>query len=191
MTFDRLFLLLIVFSLIACNRPQGISDTVLNLSEESIAPFKDAIGQFDRKAANFPPLPTSGSLKIETVDHENWHMEYPPPPYDVMLHFTDNAQGFRYTYCTVAFRKVTGKLVWIGEQHLFHGPKEYQTDDVMVHESVTITRGAEQIAFAGTDLAGTDIQYSGSISRELTPGDANRILTDWGYLSPDPAVPPK
>ncbi|HWQ90911.1 MAG TPA: hypothetical protein VN673_04515 [Clostridia bacterium] len=151
-------------------------------------PFEPAIRRFDRAEAGFPALPTNGSVKIETIDRQNWNREYSPPHYDVMLHFVEDPPGFRYSYCTVAFRKSADGLRWIGEQDSFHGPLQYEADGVMVHETVTITRETEQMAFVGTNISGTVITYQGPDPRlksglfaGLGPADIGPMLREWGY----------
>ena len=182
MSTARFFLILVTMILIGCGQPQDRNERVVKLSQDALTPFEVALRQFDRGQAGFPQLPTNGTLKIETVNRENWSREYPPPRYDVMLHFVQDSPGFHYTYCTVAFRRSGGRLTWIGEQHSFHGPTLYEADGVMVHEAVTITRETERIAFVVTNSAGTIFRYSGPNPRDLAAGDIVPILTEWGYL---------
>jgi hypothetical protein len=167
--------------LIGCGQPEDRASELLKLSTDSLAPFAEALGQFDRNRAGFPRLPTNGTLKIETVNRQEWSREYPPPPYDVMLHFIEDPPGFQYAYCTVEFKMIDGRLRWIGEQHSYHGPTPYEADDVIVQEAVTITRDTVQIAVVGTNLAVTVFRYSGPNPRDLTSNDVVSILTQWGY----------
>ena len=179
-----LLLILVMVSLVGCDQTRNTSEQVQEISEASLAPFKDVILQYDRNQAGFPPLPTRGTLKIETINRENWRQDYPPPRYDVMLHFIDDSPDFHYTYCTVAFKKRDGRLTWIGEQHSFHGPLKYIADESTVNESVTITYETEQIAMVGTNMVGPLYQYSGPHSRDLAATEIAPMLTGWGYLPP-------
>jgi hypothetical protein len=187
----RFLLFFAMVGLLGCGRPQvpqATTEQITDVSGDAMRPFGAAIRQFDRAEAGFPALPTNGTVKIETVDRQNWNREYAPPNYDVMLHFIEDPPGFRYSYSTVAFRKSAGGLRWIGEQHSFHGPLEYKTDGVMVHESVTLTRETEQLAFRGTNISGTLITYEGPDPRlksglfsGLRPTDIGPVLREWGY----------
>jgi hypothetical protein len=181
MSTARFLLFFLIMSLVGCERSQSTKEAITNISGVAMRPFEPALRQFDRAEAGFPPLPTNGTVKIETVDRQNWNREYPPPQYDVMLHFVEDPPGFRYSYCTVGFRKGAGGLGWIGEQDSFYGPQEYESDGVMVHEAVTITRETEQIAFIGTNISGTVFRYSGPVPRNLERSDADRMLIQWGY----------
>jgi hypothetical protein len=182
MSTARFLLLLVTTILIGCDQSQDRNEPVVKLSQDTLAPFEEALRQFDRGQAGFPPLPTNGTLKIETVNRENWNREYPPPRYDVMLHFVEDPPGFQYSYCTVAFKKTGDRLAWIGEQHSFHGPRQYEADGVMVPEALTLTRETEQIAFVGTNVTGTIVRYSGPVSRDLAVTDIVSILAEWSYF---------
>jgi hypothetical protein len=189
MSTARFLLFFLTMSLVGCERPQGTKEAITNVSGEAMRPFEAAMRPFGRAEAGFPPLPTNGTVKIETVDRQNWNREYPPPNYDVMLHFAEDPPGFRYSYCTVEFRKGADGLRWIGEQDSFHGPLLYESDGVMVREAVTIRRETEQIAYVGTSVSGTVITYQGPDPRlksglfaGLGPVDIGPVLREWGYV---------
>jgi len=148
--------------------------------------------EVDREKMGFTVLPTTGSVKVETILRTTWAKEYPPPVYDVMLHFYDRSGGTSYKHQarTVALKKVEGRLVWISEQLSFYGPKQYTTSDGTFNESITITSEKEQVVIQGMDLKGTSIMYSGPDSRlaiqnqhadNLTIDQITPILKEWGY----------
>ncbi len=164
--------------------PPGITQQVVAVSDTVLARYQ-AIFEVDRRAMGFPPLPTKGMVKIETVDRANWGYEYPPPTYDVMLHFYDIVDGESYPYVarTVALKRTTEGLKWVHEQIVYHGPRRYTTVDGTFNEQITLTCEKEQVAVIGTALTGTAVSYSGNDTRlaGLTIAQVGPILREWGY----------
>jgi hypothetical protein len=150
----------------------------------------EVIYGIERDKMGFPALPTSGSVKVERIHRDTWAMEYPPPNYDVMLHFYDQREGHYRQATTVGLKKKEGRLIWIGEQHTLKGPKTYTTVDGTFNEQITITFETEQMAYVGTTLTGTAVTYSGPDGRlagksqhadNLTITQVAPILREWGY----------
>ena len=183
------YLLALAF-IVGCGRADR-SQRRVRITPQSLAPYADALA-YPRAKYGFTPLPTNGWMKVESIDRENWSASYPPPVYDVMLHFYDGSAGAGYKYQarTVGLKKVEGRLVWIGEQQLFHGPKTYTTVDGTFNEQITITFETEQMAYVGTTLTGTAVTYSGPNARlagkrqhadNLTINQVGPFLREWGY----------
>ncbi len=171
--------------------PEGYTDQVVDVSDEAMAPYQAALA-VDRRAMGFPPLPTNGKVKIVLIDKANWGYEYPPPAYDVMLHFYEitNRGSYPYVYRAVALKMDTKGFKWIHEQIVFGGPKRYTTVDGTFNERITLTCEKEQVAFIGTALEGTAVSYSGNDNRladrtlhtdNLSIGQVAPILREWGY----------
>jgi hypothetical protein len=169
----------------------GFEQEIVASSDKALIPYQTAIA-VDRQEMGFPPLSTDCDIKIETVDRDNWDYEYPPPAYDVMLHFYEitNQGDFHYIYRTVALKMTADGYKWIGEQICYHGPNTYTTIDGTFNEQIAITSENEQIAFIGRNLEGTAISYSGNDSRlpstgnhaqNLSIAQITPILQEWGY----------
>jgi hypothetical protein len=150
----------------------------------------ETIYEFDRNSIGFPPLPTNGTVRVETVYRETWSMEYPPPNYDVIFNFDDDPVGYRRTARSVALKQSGTNYQWVHEQMTFYGPKTYTTIDGTFNEHVVITCEKEQVAYHGTVLQGTAVSYSGNDPRlsggglhtyNLTIPQVAPILLSWGY----------
>ena len=120
--------------------PEGRTTQIVEVSDEAMAPYQAALA-VDRRAMGFPPLPTNGKVEIDIIDKANWGYEYPPPTYDVMLHFYEitNRGSYPYVYRTVTLKVDTEGLKWIHEQIVFGGPKRYTTVDGTFNEHIAIT----------------------------------------------------
>ncbi len=167
--------------------PEGRTTQVVEVSDEALAPYQAALA-VDRQAMGFPPLPTNGKVEIDIIDKANWGYKYPPPAYDVMLHFdqaTDH-ESCPSVHRVVALKMDTEGLKWIHEQIVFHGPKQFTTVDGTFNEYIAITCEKEQIAFIGKALEGTNISYTGNDTRladkeYLSILQIAPILREWGY----------
>jgi hypothetical protein len=173
----------------APSSPPGFKEQMLPLSSDTLKPYP-ALFSVERPKMGFPPLPTNGSVRVLTVDRKNWKLEYPPPNYDVTLQFHEGSSFYPYSSRTVALKGTKGNYKWVAEQLMFHGPKRYTADDQLVNEAITITREVEQIAYQGTNIAGTLITYSGPDKRlapnadraeVLSVSQIGPILREWGY----------
>ena len=78
----------------------------------------------------------------------------------------------------------------VSEQLTFNGPRQYQVDGTMIHETISILRETEQVAIIGTNIAGTLITYRGPDKRfgnakneasGLKTADIGPVLREWGY----------
>ena len=172
------------------SRPAGRTDQVVQVTDQILAPYQKALA-VDRRTLGFPPLPTNGMVKIDIVDRAHWGYEYPPPNYDVMLHFYENTDRFYPNVSHgVALKRSAEGLKWVHESMLFYGPKRYTTVDGAFNEYISIVCETEQVSFIGTNLQGTAISYSGPDSRlvdqgqfahNLTIAQVAPILREWGY----------
>lgn len=187
-------LLLVTIALVSCSK-RGSKVQYINISKESMSPYQ-SIYQVNRKAMGFPPLPSQGTVKVETVDRKNWEREYNPPNYDVMLHFYDTDDNtYKYTSRTIGLKKKNGILQWISEQMVFTGPKKYISDEgFSSQEQIVLRCEAEQVAVIGREVKGTEVLYTGSDKRligeedwtidggDLSLEDVIPVLREWGYV---------
>jgi hypothetical protein len=125
----------------------------------------------------FPPLPTNGTVRILTVDRKNWKLEYPPPNYDVSFQFCEGSTFYPYSSRFVALKHGDGELKWVSEQMVFDGPKRYTVDGQLASEAITLTCEVEQVAYHGTNIAGTVITYAGPDKRLAPSGDHGEGLS--------------
>jgi hypothetical protein len=159
------YTVLIVILLVGCSAvPQKVS-----LDDDRVRPLLAAAAHFDRTRYGFSPIPTDGSVTLESVPNDG---------YDAMLHF------FGKTARTMAFRKTSAGYVWIGEQELFQGPKKYSTPDGVVHEAISLTYDIATVS--GYPLNRLNITYYGEDPRlahddALTLKKIKPILQEWGY----------
>jgi hypothetical protein len=170
--------------------PPGFKEQTLPLSTDPLRAYP-ALFSVDRVKMGFPLLPTNGTVRVLTVDRKNWSLEYPPPNYDIMFQFHEGSTFYPYSSRTVALKGIEGNYKWASEQVTFHGPKRYKSDDQLVNEAITITREVEQIAYHGTNISGTFINYSGPDKRLAPSGDhvqglpvsqIGPVLREWGYV---------
>ena len=151
----------------------------------------DVIYRIDYKKIGFPPLPTSGLVEVETIFRDKWAKKYPPPNYDVLLHFYDDPPGYRYSSRTVGLKSNGEHYKWIGDQQNFYGPNKFTTKaEGTLNEQIILTCETEQMAFIGTNYTGTVVMYSGPDARLSTNGahafnlslqQVAPILREWGY----------
>jgi hypothetical protein len=98
--------------------------------------------------------------------------------YDRMLHI------YGRTSRTIAFRKQADGFMWIGEQEIYKGPKQYSTVDGTFFEDICLTYELQRVAHY--KLNHLNISYSGEDPRlahkdDLTLQGVLPILKDWGY----------
>jgi hypothetical protein len=98
--------------------------------------------------------------------------------YDRMLHV------YGRTRRTIAFRKQGDGFIWIGEQEIYKGPKQYTTVDGTSFEEICLTYELQRIAHY--KLNHLNISYSGEDPRlvhkdDLTLQTILPILREWGY----------
>ncbi len=98
--------------------------------------------------------------------------------YDRMLHV------YGRTSRTIAFRKQGDGFVWIGEQEIYKGPKQYTTVDGTFFEEICLTYELQRVAHYR--LNHLNISYSGEDARlankdDLTLQTILPILKEWGY----------
>ncbi len=123
-----------------------------------------AASHFDRIKYGFTSIPTTAKVCLETKPNDG---------YDAMLHIC--AKSCR----TIAFKKSTTGLVWIGEQEIFDGPNLVTTVDGTFHESVSLTYEISHVS--GYPLNRLNIDYFGSSERDLSLDQAEKLLKRWGY----------
>lgn len=176
--------------------PPGFKEQHVPISSEVFKSYP-ALFEVDRAKMGFPPLPTTGEVRILTVDREHWALGYPPPNYDVSFQFyegTDYPRIARF----VALKRADNGYKWVSEQMTFHGPQRFVRDDAETHESITITAETEQVTHIGTNIQGTVIRYEGPDKRlaksnqaadNLTVSQIGPILREWGYAYDVDQVP--
>src|SRR5436190_1426004 len=83
----------------------SVGKLTVSISDKSLDPFR-ALLVAEAKREGFSPLPTVGTVDIETVNRANWTNQYPPPNYDIMITFveSDPHGGYLYSYRTFAFK---------------------------------------------------------------------------------------
>lgn len=98
--------------------------------------------------------------------------------YDRMLHV------YGPTSRTIAFRRQADGFVWIGEQEVYKGPKQYTTVDGTLFEQLCLTYELQRVAHY--KLNQLNISYSGEDARLAQEEDLSLqtilpILKEWGY----------
>ena len=98
--------------------------------------------------------------------------------YDRMLHVHGR------TSRTIAFRRQADGFVWIGEQEIYKGPKQYTTVDGILFEQICLTYELQRVAHY--KLNQLNISYSGEDARlahekVLRLQTILPILKEWGY----------
>jgi hypothetical protein len=147
----------------------------VRMDDPRIGPMLEAASAFDRAAYGFSPIPADADVRLERSRGKS---------YDAMLHF------YGKTSRTIAFRKTEAGYRWIGEQEIFQGPREYETDDGRFHEEISLTCEIEHVSGYPTNklnilYVGDDPRLlggSGSTWRDdLTLEEVTPILREWGY----------
>lgn len=159
------FTVAVAFVMACC----GIFPTKLAVNDERVQPLMEAASLFNRTAYGFSALPASGYVRLETKSRDG---------YDAMLHLDGK------TSRTIAFRRDGDRYVWIGEQEIFQGPKEYKTVDGTLKEEICLTY--EIANLSGSPLNRLNVVYSGEDTRlvgrsALSLDDIRPILKEWGF----------
>jgi hypothetical protein len=169
--------------------PPGYREEFLQISSGALQKYP-ALFSIDRKKMGFPELPTSGEVRILTVDRRKWNLEYPPPNYDVSFQIYETSASYHRTSRFVALKLVDGKYRWVSEQLTFDGPKKYMPDESEINEYITISCETEQVTVIGANQVGTMIRYSGPTreldtsglrDKGLTISQIGPVLREWGY----------
>ena len=116
----------------------------------------------------FTPVATNSNIRLERSSGA----------YDRMLHV------YGRTSRTIAFRKHGDGFIWIGEQEIYRGPKQYTTVDGTFFEELCLTYELQRVAHY--KLNQLNISYSGqdrrlAHSEELTLQTILPVLKEWGY----------
>jgi len=190
-----LLTILALSGLFSTTSERGSEVEYIDISEESMAPYQ-SIYEVDRRAIGFPPLPSKGTVKVESIDRETWNCEWDPPNYDVLLHFYDTRKNnYKHTERYIALKNENGVLQWVSESMMFQGPKEYINDEgFSTKEWISLRCETEQGATGGKYTTGTMAMYSGPDERligeegwtidggDLSLADVVPILREWGYV---------
>ncbi len=161
----RALTLLFAVSVIGC----GLFPEKASINDPRVATLLKAAETFDRTKYGFSPLPTSGSVNLES---------HPRAGYDAMLH------GGGKTSRTIAFLKYPDGYHWIGEQEIFRGPKQYESVDGTFYEEVCLTYETHHVT--GVPLNRLDVAYRGEDPRVVHPQglsleEVKPLLKEWGY----------
>ena len=167
--------------------PSGFLDQTVIVSPETLKPY-GGLFAVDRQKMGFPPLPTNGTVRIQTVDRNRWNQEYAPPNYDVSLQLYQGSSFYPHTERFIGLKRSTNGYDVVSEGMTYNGPKRYAMSDTMVNESISINNETAQVAFIGTNISGTVITYQGPDTRlrsglftGLRPADIGPVLREWGY----------
>lgn len=179
--------------------PPGFKEQHVAVSSEVFKSYS-ALFDVDRAGMGLPPLPTTGDVKIFTVDREHWMREYPPPNYDVSFQFYEGQTEYPRIARFVALKRTDDGYKWVSELVTFSGPARFVFDESEVNEWICITVETEQVTHIGANIKGTVIDYEGPDKRltrarrrgdNLTPGQIGPILREWGYnYDADKTQPP-
>lgn len=139
----------------------------VKMDDPQVQRLLKAARSFNRTAYGFSPIPQKADVRLELRSTGS---------YNAMLHI-DAGRTSR----TIAFRRVNGRYVWIGEQEAFWGPRWYETEDGKIREAIFLTYDAHEVDGSGTPLNKIDVTYWGKETRQLTLGQAEPILKKWGF----------
>ena len=147
----------------------GIFPEKVPVSDPRVQALFKAAAQFDRAQYGFSPLPSSGYVRLE---------KRPRAGYDAMIHIEGRSSR------TIAFRKSGAESIWIAEQEIFQGPREYKTVDGTFKEEICLTYEIRHVS--GVPLNQLSVTYSGPDDRlanrpNLTLADVKPILKEWGF----------
>ena len=156
----------------------GVLPRSVDLHDPELAPLLTAAKSFDRESYGFSTLPRTGQVGLEIANGVLDRWVFGAKSYDAMLHFGGK------TGRTIAFQKRSNQYVWVGEQEMFTGPKEYRGEDGPYHEQVTLTY--ETVRISGFPINQLAIDYTGEDPRlespkKLTLAEVRPILREWGY----------
>jgi hypothetical protein len=174
---QTLFLVLTVLFIggcgkIGCAMPESVehNDPRLTLLWKAIE------DRTDRLSLGFTSINKDAKIKLEIpggglLDNK---------AYDAMLHFY-----CKKTARTIAFRKKDDKYVWIGEQEVFYGPKQYTTPDGTFNEEIVMTYEIERVS--GYLLNQLDIYYRGpdDLWKEIKIEEALPLIKKWETMEFD------
>ena len=157
---------LITFLLPGC----GYFPRKVSMDDPEVQQFLKAAASFDRTSYGFSPIPHNADVRLETR---------PTDEYDAMLHITSKGD-----VRTIAFRKVKGNFIWIGEQEMFQGPKTFDGADGTENEAITLTYETQKVS--GFPLNQLNVTYSGEDPRLAFPkkpglAEVKPVLKEWGY----------
>lgn len=116
----------------------------------------------------FTPVAPTSDIRLERSSRA----------YDQMLHV------YGRTSRTIAFRKQGDGFVWIGEQEIYEGPKQYTSVDGTFFEEICLTYELQRVAHYR--LNHLNISYSGEDAHLANKDDLKLqtilpILKEWGY----------
>jgi len=171
--------------------PPGMHEQIVPISHQSLQPYPELLA-FDYDRIEFPPLPTTGEVRILIVDRASWQQAngYPPPNYDVSFQIYESGpKRFNYVSRFVALQGSPGAYQVVSNQMTFQGPLKYKGDPDagLVPEFISITHQTQQVVVTGASVQGTEISYRGTDPRlknaaqPLTPAEIGPILREWGY----------
>jgi hypothetical protein len=144
----------------------GVLPRRVSLDDPEVRPLLEAMAVAPRTALGFTPIAPSSELRLEGAKRQ----------YDAMLHVHGR------TSRTIAFAREGDHFVWIGEQEIHSGPREYETVDGTQRESITLTFETRPIS--GVPLGTLSIVYAGDdptlvANRPLTRAQSLRVLARW------------
>jgi hypothetical protein len=153
------------------------------MDAEALQPFIAAMDEVDRASLGFTDIPDDAMVVIGGG----------APPgfgYDAAL------QIYGDTRRTVFFEQEDGSYRWAGEQEIHTGPHQYDSQDGVYSEEISITYDTVDHFGAWLPLNTVHIRYEGDDPRlrnksNLTLEDVAPILEEWRALrSPTPGSPP-
>ena len=137
------------------------------MDDPRLNPLREAMAKVDRAALGFTPFPEDSDIRYERGGGRS---------YDVMLHLYDR------TSRTISFKQVGDGYQWIGEQEIHRGPKEFDSPDGRIRETITITY--ETVPISGHELNKINISAWSEDPRlkgrrDLTLEEVRPILEEW------------
>lgn len=179
-------------ALASCSRvPPGFKNQVSDVSSGVLKSYP-VLFTVDYQKMGFPPLPTAGKVRIQTVDRAGWKRVDSPPNYDVALHFYTGASFYPYSNRFIALKRSGDGYVVVSQQMTYNGPRQYEVDGQMTNESISILNETQQVTVIGATTVGTTITYKKPIPRfgqepgqnsveGLQPSDVGAVIRGWGY----------
>ena len=146
----------------------GLVPQKLPYSDPQVQQLLRATDAASTNRFGFTPVPPNSDIRLEKSSGA----------YDRMLHV------YGRTSRTIAFRKQGNGFIWIGEQEIYKGPRQYTTVDGTFFEEICLTYELQRVAHYKLNYL--NISYSGEDSRlthrdDLTLKAILPILKEWGY----------
>ncbi|MEA2601670.1 MAG: hypothetical protein QOF89_2662 [Acidobacteriota bacterium] len=144
----------------------GLLPRRVSLDDPELRPLLEAVHRVDRARLGFTPIPRDAEIRLEG----------PTRHYDAMLHVDGETRR------TIAFAREGDHFLWIGEQEIHNGLRQYDSADGPQLEQITLTYETRPIS--GAPLNTLFITYFGDnpslqAPRRLTLDQVLPILQRW------------